>query len=428
MAPSDHIDSYYSRTRTNPRDWPALDGRVETGTCVIGGGLAGVATALGLAERGQSVVLLEANRLGWGASGRNGGFLSAGYALGPQDLEAKVGLEHAQELYRMSVDAVDLVRRRVSEQGLEDADVPQGVVRNSWLDNPDKVKAGIGYMNQRFAAALEYWPRERAREMYLSPRYHDAVFNPRAYQLHGLNYVAGLASVAEGLGAMPREQSPVKRITKQGDRHKVVTPAGEVIADNVVFCCSGHIGWLNQRLAWATLPIGTYVLLTEPLGDRLATAIRAPYAASDNRRIENYYRPLPDTRLLWGGGMSIARRPDNLEARMLEDLFGVYPQLRGIRAEAAWTGTMGYARHRMPQIGQLSPGIWYNQGHGGHGLNTTTLGGELIARAIAEDDRTYQAFAPFGLDFAGGPVGLVAAQLVYWSWKLQDAWDARRGR
>jgi gamma-glutamylputrescine oxidase len=112
---------------------------------------------------------------------------------------------------------------------------------------------------------------------------------------------------------------------------------------------------------------------------------------------------------------------------MLEDLFGVYPQLRGIRAESAWAGTMGYARHRMPQIGRMAPGIWYNQGHGGHGLNTTTLGGELVAKAIAEDDRGYQAFAPFGLDFAGGPAGLVAAQLVYWSWKLRDLWDARRG-
>ena len=426
MAPSEHIDSYYSRTQTDARARDALVGRVETGTCVIGGGLAGIATALGLAERGHSVVLLEANRLGWGASGRNGGFLSAGYALGPRDIEARVGLESAQELYRLSVDAVDLVRARVAAHNIDCGDLPEGLVRNSWLDNPDEVKAGIGYMNQRFGAAYEYWPRERAREMYLSPRYHDAVFNPRAYQLHALNYANGSAIAAEAKGAVFYEQSPVQRLSNQGDRHRVMTSGGEVIADTVVFCCSGHIGWLNQRLAWATLPIGTYVLLTEPLGDRLETAIRAPYAAADNRRIENYYRPLPDTRLLWGGGMSISRRPTNLETQMLEDLFSVYPQLRGIRAETAWAGTMGYARHRMPQIGQLSPGIWYNQGHGGHGLNTTTLGGELIARAIAEDDRTYQAFAPFGLDFAGGPAGLVAAQLVYWSWKLRDAWDARR--
>ena len=424
--PSEHIDSYYSRTRTAARDRPRLEGRVESETCVIGGGLAGIATALGLAERGRRVVLLEANRIGWGASGRNGGFLSAGFALGARDLEARVGLESAQELCRMSKDAVDLIHHRVGQYEIDCGGLPAGSVRNSWNHNPDGVKAGIGYMNQRFGEALEYWPSEKVAETYISPRYHDAVFNPSVRQLHALNYANGAAIAAEGLGAVIHEQSPVTAISSQGDRHRVATPTGEVLADNVVFCCSGEIGWLNQRLSWSILPIGTYVLLTEPLEERLETAIRAPYAAGDNRRIENYYRVLPDTRLLWGGGMSISRRPANLEARMLEDLFSVYPQLRGIRAEAAWAGTMGYARHRMPQIGRLSPGLWYNQGYGGHGLNTTTMGGELIASAIAEDDRAYQAFAPFGIDFTGGPAGLVAAQLVYWSWKLRDAWDARR--
>lgn len=426
MPPSEHVDSYYSRTRSDVRARAALHGRAETETCVIGGGLAGIATALGLAERGHSVVALEANRLGWGASGRNGGFLSAGFALGTQELEARIGLDSAQELYEMSSDAVDLIRQRAEIYGIDCGDFPAGGVKHSWLADTDRVKAGIGYMNQRFGTNLEYWSREKVRETYLSPRYHDAVFNPYVFQLHSMNYANGCAIAAEGMGAIFHEQSPVTEIKKQGDRHCVKTASGDVIADNVVFCCSGHIGWLKQRLSWATLPIGTYVLLTEQLGPRLKTAIIPPFAASDNRRIDNYYRPLPDTRLLWGGGMSISRRPANLEAQMLEDLFSVYPQLRGIRAEIAWAGTMGYARHRMPQIGQLSPGIWYNQGHGGHGLNTTTLGGELVARAIAEDDRTYKVLAPFGLDFAGGPVGLLAAQLVYWSWKTRDFWDARR--
>jgi gamma-glutamylputrescine oxidase len=426
MRPSEHIDSYYSRTRTAVTERPPLDGRVETETCVIGGGLAGIATALGLAERGRKVVLLEANRLGWGASGRNGGFLSPGFALSILDLEARIGLEAAQELYKMSWEATDLVRERIETYAIDCAGGPPGLVRNSWFDNPDKVRARVGYMNQRFGTSLEYWPRERAREAYVSPRYHDAVFNPHGHQLHALNYANGSGRAAEKLGAVIHEQSPVKAISRHGDRHRAVTAHGEVIADNIVFCCSGHIEWLNQRLSWATMPIGTYVLLTEPVGERLKTAIRVPHAASDDRRIGNYYRTLPDTRILWGGGMSISRRPANLEARMLEDLFNVYPQLRGVRAETAWAGTMGYARHRMPQIGRLSDRIWYNQGFGGHGLNTTTLGGELIARAIAEDDDAYKAFAPFGLDFTGGPAGLIAAQLVYWSWKLHDLWDTRK--
>jgi len=216
----------------------------------------------------------------------------------------------------------------------------------------------------------------------------------------------------------------VTGVRQAGGQYLVTTETGEIEADNVVFCCSSLGGWLEPRLAWATLAIGTYVLLTEPLGDRLDSVIRAPYAASDNRRIENYYRVLPDTRLLWGGGMSISTAPANLADNMLGDLFHVYPQLHGLKAETAWAGTMGYARHKMPHIGKLSDGLWYCQAFGGHGLNTTTVGGEMIARAIAEDDRTYQAFEPFGLDFVGGPAGVLAAQTIYWTWKTKDRMDA----
>lgn len=398
---------------------------IEAETCVIGGGLAGVATTLGLAERGRSVALLEANSIGWGASGRNGGFLSAGFSLDARALERKLGRETALELHRLSVEAVDLIQRRAEIFQIDCLGETAGLVRHNWFANNASLEARVEDTNGRYQGALEYWPAERVRETYLSPRYHDAVFNPRLWQLHALNYANGCAEAAERLGAAIFESSPVVKLAKSGGRHRVMTAHGEIRADNVVVCCSGHIGWLKHRLAWATLPIGTYVVLTEPLGDRLETAIRAPYAAGDNRRVENYYRVLPDTRLLWGGGMSISRRPANLEERMLEDLFSVYPQLRGTKAEIAWAGTMGYARHKMPQIGRLEPGLWYNQGHGGHGLNTTTLGGELIARAIAEDDRTYQLFAPFGLDFTGGPAGLLAAQLIYWSWKLRDRWEAK---
>ena len=166
MPPSDHIDSYYSRTRSDVRARAALRGRVETDTCVIGGGLAGIATALGLAERGHSVVVLEANRLGWGASGRNGGFLSAGFALGAQELEARIGLDSAQELYEMSSDAVDLIRQRAEIYGIDCGGFPAGGVKNSWFADTNSVKAGIGYMNQRFGTNLEYWSREEgARDL-----------------------------------------------------------------------------------------------------------------------------------------------------------------------------------------------------------------------------------------------------------------------
>ena len=166
------------------------------------------------------------------------------------------------------------------------------------------------------------------------------------------------------------------------------------------------------------------MVLTEPLGNRLKDAIRVPYAASDNRRIENYYRVLKDTRLLWGGGMSISHNPKNLPDKMMSDLFYVYPQLKGLKSQLAWSGKMGYARHHMPQIGRLKSGFWYNQAFGGHGINTTTLGGELIARAIANNESDYVIFDGFGLDFAGGPPGLLAAQRLNWSRKIKDRIDS----
>jgi gamma-glutamylputrescine oxidase len=197
---------------------------------------------------------------------------------------------------------------------------------------------------------------------------------------------------------------------------------GSVKADNVVYACSGYIGSLHGKLSRATLPVATYVLLTEPLGGRLEDAIRAPYGVSDNRFSNNYYRIVGDKQLLWGGRVSMFQpSQERLKTIMLKDLLSVYPQLEGIKGEVAWGGTMGYARHKMPQIGRLKPGEWYCQGFGGHGMATTTMGGELIASAIAANDNQYQLFAPFGLSYVGKPFGPIIAQIAYWSYQLQDA-------
>jgi glycine/D-amino acid oxidase-like deaminating enzyme len=162
-------------------------------------------------------------------------------------------------------------------------------------------------------------------------------------------------------------------------------------------------------------------MATEPLGERLKEAIRGPYSVIDSRFDCDYYRPLADTRILWGGGITIRRSdPAQLSAVMLRKLLTVYPQLAGVRVECAWSGLMGYPRHRMVQIGEVSPGVWYGMGFGGHGMGTTTMAGELVAAAIAEGDERYKLFAPFGLDWTGGPVGLVAVEAVYRWYRFRD--------
>ena len=161
-------------------------------------------------------------------------------------------------------------------------------------------------------------------------------------------------------------------------------------------------------------------MVTEPLGTRLREAITVPYGLSDSRMAGDYYRPLADTRLLWGGRMRALKAPGDLKSVMLGDMLKIYPQLEGARAELAWEGTMGYATHKMPQIGRTAEGVWHCMGFGGHGLCSTTMGGELIATAIAEGDDRYRLFEPFGLAYAGGPLGPYVAQVVYWAYELGD--------
>jgi gamma-glutamylputrescine oxidase len=414
------IDSYYLRTevRTNLR--PELTTSNYTENCIIGGGLAGVSTMLSLLERNQPSTLIESETLGFGASGRNGGFLSSGFSLGIRDISRKVGLETAKELFQLSRDGVELVLNRGRSLGIDDKNTPPGIVRNSWFPKSDDLKREVDYMNNTFQTSLRYWSREIVRESYLTDRYNDAIFDPEGYQIHSLNYLHKCAEESERRGGKIFENTPAYKIKRTSDGYKVFTSRGSIIAKNLILCLSASKNWLNYRVAQGVLPIETYILLTEPLGNKLQDAIRAPYAVSDTRRVENYYRPLPDTRLLWGGGIGIKQNPNNLKQKMLNDLLSIYPQLNGIKADIAWSGSMGYASHRMPQIGKLNENLWYNQGFGGHGLNTTALGGELIARSIFEADDTYKLFSPFNLAFTARPLGLLGVQMIYWLWKLRD--------
>ncbi|WP_193180675.1 NAD(P)/FAD-dependent oxidoreductase [Nisaea sediminum] len=423
-----YVDSYYSRSVKAPEARPVLEADTDCDICVVGGGMAGLATALGLAERGRDVVLLEANRIGWGASGRNGGFVSGGYSLGLGDIEARVGRTDADALFRLTLDAMDLIKKRIELYGIDAGPMRSGIMKASWFANADGMKANADMMNEKYGLGLEFQSREQMRELYRTTRYHEGVLNPTAFQFHSLNFTNGIADAAKSHGTRIFENSAVTHMDLTDDRKRIDTARGSVFANQVVICCSGYIGYLHPKLSRATLPVGTYVVLTEPLGDRLQDAIRAPYGTSDSRIANDYYRVLPDTRLLWGGRVSSNLSPRDLDRKMIGDILRIYPQLEGIRAEVAWPGTMGYSVHKMPQIGRLSDGVWFNQGYGGHGMCATTAGGEVVAKAIADGDETYKLFAPFGLNFAGGQLGPLIAQCAYWGFQLQDLWQAWRSK
>lgn len=412
----------YYRATCSPDRYAQLDGARECAVCIIGAGFAGLATAMSLVERGVTdIAILEAEQVGHGASGRNGGFVFGGFSLGEQALLAAVGDEAARKLYRLTLDAVEAIRRRIARHGIDCAAREAGVYLANWFGDERILERHQRFMQEKMGVSWRRIDREELAETLHTARYSGALFEPGAFHFHPLKYARGLARVLAEAGVAIHEGSRAGRIERDGALWRVTTAAGEVRARDVVMCCGGYLKRLHPRLARATLPIATYVMTTEPLGERLRSALRTDAAVYDTRFAFDYYRPLPDTRLLWGGRISVReRKPSEVATLLYRDMLRVYPQLAGVKVEHAWSGLMSYGRHRMPQLGRLPDGLWYGMGFGGHGVGPTTLAGEVLAAAIQGDLSGVSGFAPWGLPFAGGPAGLAAAQLTYWYHELRD--------
>lgn len=425
---SDYIDCHYARSRADQGVRPYLSGTLSVETAIVGGGLAGLTIALELARRGRSVVLIEGRRIGWGASGRNGGFCAPGFATGIDGIAARAGMDTARELYALSRQAVLYVRDNLDRLGMPVDPTRMGhlsarrVPAQAELEEYRDKMAPLG-------AELRVLPTAETRALLKSNAYFESIVEPQAFALQPLDYALALAREIEGQRGHVCENTPALALHKVGASYRLMTPRGRVSARNVVLCTGGYTGRLLPRLRRAMLPIATYAMATEPCADALDQAIATPMCISDDRRAGDYYRRLEDGRLLWGGRITARTRdPADLAALLHRDMRAVYPQLSNVKIETAWSGLMSYARHFMPQIGRSEEGLWHCTAFGGHGLNTTALGGQLIAAAIAEGDDRYRLFAPFGLDWNGGPLGPVAAQLVYWKLQAQDWWAERKIR
>ncbi len=407
--------TYYDTTAVPAPSRPALTGVVETETCVIGGGLAGISTALDLAERGRAVALIEGRRIGWGASGRNGGFVVAGYPAGNLALIQAVGREGAGTLYDLSRMGQSLLAERIDRYALPGIAKKMGGLRCAMRGHDNLLDRQRTVMAETFGVDLDLWPQDRVRALLATDRYGGGLYNRETFAVHPHNLALGLAQAAEGQGARLFEDTAAKRLDLDGAEKRVVTAHGEVRARHVVIACGGYIGGLNWPVAAATVPIATFVAVSEPLGPELDAAIATPIALSDLQFATNYYRRLGDNRLLWGGRVKAWEpSPERIGRALKRDMAAFYPGLAGARFEFVWSGLMSYLSHHMPAIGQLREGVWYATGFGGLGLALTSMTGRLIASAIDEGDRRWQHFAPFGLPFAGGILGRIPAQLLYW--------------
>ena len=419
--------NYYVDTAGSEPALPALATRTEASVCIVGGGFAGLNTALGLAERGvRDVVLLEADTPAFGASGRNGGFVFGGFSRGESALLRDLGPARAKALYAGTTQAVELIRSRIARHRIECDDTQAGILWANWFRNRDVLRQRQALLADAFGQDWRWMDRDDVRQQLRTTRYHDALYEPQAFHFHPLKYANGLVRLAGDLGVALFAHSPAVSLARTGDGWRVTTPSGSVDAKQVVLACGGYLAGLHRRVDAGVLPIATYVMVTAPLGERLDQAMRTRAAVYDTRFAFDYYRPLPDSRLLWGGRISILDRSPQAVRRLLyRDMLKVFPQLEGVDIEYAWSGLMSYARHEMPQIGQVEPGLWVAQAFGGHGVAPTTLAGEVIAAAIAEGDGRWREFAPYGLVSAVKPAGFLAAQLSYWWAEAQDAWKAR---
>jgi gamma-glutamylputrescine oxidase len=421
------VETYYQAT-VEKTAYPALDGRVETRVCILGGGLAGLSTALGLAERGVSdVVVLESHSVGHGASGRNGGFVFAGYCLGNAELFKVLGREEARRLYRLTIDAVELIRQRVRQYGIQCELTDKGILLANWFNDPARLEQPRQLMKEVYGVDWQHVAPGELREMLKTERYFGALFESNAFHFHPLKYVYGVAAAVAGHGIDIHEHSAALAIEPQGGKYLVRTAHGEVLAEQVVFAAGGYARGLYRPVERATLPIATYVVATEPLGERLREAINCESAVYDTRFAFDYYRPLADSRILWGGRISILNRgPQAIAGLLKADLVTVYPQLADVQLDYAWGGLMSYGRQQMAQIGRDDNGVWHAVGFGGHGMAPTTVAGEVLADAIAKAIPIPQGFARFGLVPTCGLLGLVAAQATYTACQVRDAYDAHR--
>lgn len=398
---------------------------------IVGAGFAGLATAMGLVERGyQDIIVLEAETVGYGASGRNGGFIMAGYSLPENKLVRQLGQSRAHELYQLTRIAQGKIKQRIGQYQIDCDLVEQGIVLADWFNNEQALQQHLEFMNKKMRAGWEYLSARMLQQWVDSPRYGAGLFEVDGAHFHPLKYLHGLARQLTAQGVGVYERSPVAAIQQCPDGWISVLSNGQnVRSSHVVVCAGGYIEGLKvpaMSMAKGVLPVATYVMTTEPMGAALDNCLPGNAAVYDTRFAFDYYRKLMlgetnTGRLLWGGRIAIAQPSTDRIAELLkQDLLRVFPSLSEVKVDAAWGGLMGYTRPQMPSIQQNQPGLWHALGFGGHGVCSTTVAGEIIAAAIAEGENQQELFAPFKLPSVYGWLGLVGAQSYYWWRQFKD--------
>lgn len=423
MTHTPYPQSYYAASANAVPPRPELQGETETDVCIIGAGYTGLSTALFLLENGFKVTVLEAAKVGFGASGRNGGQIVNSYSRDIDVIERTVGPKQAQLLGQMAFEGGRIIRERIAKYDIQ-CDLKDGGVfaantpkHMKHLESQKKLWERYGHTQ------LELLDAKRIRDVVATDNYVGGMLDMSGGHIHPLNLALGEAAAVESLGGIIHEQSPAIRV-ERGANPVVHTPNGRVKAKFVVVAGNAYLGNLLPELASKSMPCGTQVITTEPLSDEVAKSLLPQdYCVEDCNYLLDYYRLTGDKRLIFGGGVVYgARDPANIEAIIRPKMLKTFPQLKNVKIDFAWTGNFLLTLSRLPQVGRIGDNIYYSQGCSGHGVTYTHLAGKVLAEMLRGQAERFDAFA--GLPhypFPGGRLFQVPfSALGAWYYSLRD--------
>ncbi|MEP1612031.1 MAG: FAD-binding oxidoreductase [Roseobacter sp.] len=420
----DYPKSWYAATVETLAEFPALTGSINADVCVVGAGYTGLSTALHLALAGRRVVVLEAQRLGFGASGRNGGQLGSGQRVDQEDLENMVGLDQARALWALGEDAKALVKKLISEHQI-DCHLKPGV---AWTGSTAADVRHLHNYAERLQKTYDYDQVEAldaaaCHDLCPSPDYAGGLLDMGAAHLHPLAYALGLARAAIKAGVIFHEGSRVTRVD-QGRKPVIHTDGGRVTADHVILACNGYLSGIAPSVSARVMPINNFIVATEPLGAETKRVLSRDVAVADSRFVVNYFRLSHDGRLLFGGGESYGYKfPKDIAVVVRKPMQTIFPHLKSIRIDYAWGGTLGITRKRFPYLARTAPNILTASGYSGHGVGTATHAGQLMAQAVQGDSDGFETMQCIPTPAFPGGGSLRAPLLV-----LAMSWYALRDR
>ena len=416
-------DSWYAATAAPLAQFRPLQGETRADVCIVGAGFTGLSAALHLASRGLDVVLLEAHRVGFGASGRNGGQVGSGQRVDQKTLERTHGAGTARLLWDFAEEAKALVRGLIDDHdmpltfrpGIVHACRTAAEVREAHAE-ADHLAARYGY------AQIEKLDRDGLRAILPSEAYVGGVIDRGAGHVHPLNFAIGLAAAATAAGARIHEGSVVTRVTP-GATPVVETELGRVRCARVILAANGYLGGLDGEVAARVMPINNFILATAPLGDRVAEVLREDVAVADSRFVVNYWRLSEDGRLLFGGGESYGYRFPDIVRTVRKPMLQVYPGLADVAIDHAWGGTLAITMTRMPCFLRPAANVLSASGYSGHGVAMATFAGKVLAEAAAGQAERFDVMAGLAPPAFPGGAALRAPLLV-----LAMSWYGLRDR